>query len=205
MVAELRAGVRAVGRDPRSVKVLQGMPVIVGRDRAEAQAKADLFVLLHSPVGRLVKWCGWMGVDLAAYPDNTPIDDIRVEGSRTPLDVLRRTDPDRDWVVGDVKRAVTMPHRPMRGGRMMLFGTPEDIAGQMQRWMEIADVDGFNLVPCPPATGVADICDLLIPELQRRDLFRRSYDPAERTLRERYFGAGRPAQPRTRPEPEVAR
>jgi len=37
---------------------------------------------------------------------------------------------------------------------------------------------------------VDDICDLLIPELQRRGLFRTAYDPLESTLRERYFGPG---------------
>jgi hypothetical protein len=56
--------------------------------------------------------------------------------------------------------------------------------------MEKTGIDGFNLVPCPPATGISDICDLLIPELQRRGMFRAAYDPVERTLRERYFGAG---------------
>ncbi|MEU5695811.1 NtaA/DmoA family FMN-dependent monooxygenase [Actinosynnema sp. NPDC020468] len=187
-VAALRARVAAAGRDPASVKVLQGMPVVVGRDAADARAKADLFVELHSPEGRLAKWCGWMGVDLAAHPDDTPLDELPANGSRTPLELLRRTDPDRDWVVGDVRRMVTMPHRPLRGGRMMLHGTAAEVADQMERWTSRAGVDGFNLVPCPPATGVEDICDLLVPELVARGLFRAAYDPAERTLRERYFG-----------------
>jgi FMN-dependent oxidoreductase (nitrilotriacetate monooxygenase family) len=189
-VTALRQRIADHGRDPASVKVLQGMPVIVGRTREEAQAKAELFVSLHSPEGRLVKWCGWMDIDLAAYPDDTPIDQIRIEGTRTPLDLVRRLDPNRDWVVADVRRLVTVPHRPMRGGRLMLFGTVEDVADQMERWIATAGIDGFNLVPCPPATGVDDICHLLVPELQRRGLFRTAYDPAERTLRERYFGAG---------------
>lgn len=189
-VAELRERVAAIGRDPGSVKVLQGMPVIVGRNAEDARAKADLFVELHSPAGRLVKWCGWMGVDLSAYPDQTPVADITIEGSRTPLELIQRTDPDRDWVVADIQRLVTMPHRPLRGGRMMLFGTASEVADQMRRWMEKTHIDGFNLVPCPPSTGISDICDLLIPELQRRGMFRIAYDPAERTLWERYFGAG---------------
>lgn len=57
-------------------------------------------------------------------------------------------------------------------------------------------MDGFNLIPCPTTQGIDDICDLLVPELQRRGLFRTAYDPAERTLRERYFGAGAPAPAR---------
>jgi FMN-dependent oxidoreductase (nitrilotriacetate monooxygenase family) len=189
-VVGLRQLTEELGRDRHSVKVLQGGLVMIGADRAEAEAKADLFQQLTSAEGMLAKWCGWMGVDLAAYPDDAPVDEIRTEASRTFLDSLRRADPERTWTVGDVRTLVGTPHRPIRGGRHMLFGTAEQVASQMERWVAVADVDGFNLVPCPPSSGVDDICDLLVPELQRRGLFRKAYDPAERTLRERYFGAG---------------
>jgi hypothetical protein len=69
------------------------------------------------------------------------------------------------------------------------MGDPDEVATQMEEWMAIAGVDGFNLLPCP-SSGIDDICDLLVPELQRRKLFRTAYDPGECTLRERYFGAG---------------
>nr|BFE59190.1 LLM class flavin-dependent oxidoreductase [Dactylosporangium thailandense] len=189
-VAELRRLVREAGRDPASVKVLLGIPVIVAPTAEEAAAKVELFTSLHSAEGRLAKWCGWTGVDLGGYPDDTPIESIRVEGTRTPLDLIRRTSPDRDWTVGDVRRTLTLPHRPMRGGRFMLAGTPEEVAAHMTAWIEQTGIDGFNLIPCPASAGAVDICDLLVPQLQRQDLFRRRYDPDEPTLRERYFGAG---------------
>jgi FMN-dependent oxidoreductase (nitrilotriacetate monooxygenase family) len=189
-VAELRRRAADYGRGPQAIKVLQGMPVIVGRTREEADAKALLFVALRSSEGMLAKWCGWMGIDLAAYPDEVPIHEVPTEASRSFLDLLHRVDPERTWTVADVRNAVATPPRPVRGGRGMLLGTPDQVANQMEKWMTVADVDGFNLVPCPPASGVADICELLVPELQRRGLFRTAYDPAERTLRERYFGAG---------------
>ena len=62
--------------------------------------------------------------------------------------------------------------------------------GRVPLQMERADLDGFNLLPCPPTRGIEDICRLLIPELQRRGMFRRSYEGGELTLRERYLGAG---------------
>jgi alkanesulfonate monooxygenase SsuD/methylene tetrahydromethanopterin reductase-like flavin-dependent oxidoreductase (luciferase family) len=190
-VEDLRRRAAEIGRDRDDFKVLQGIPVIVGCTAEEAQAKVDLMTALHSPEGRLAKWCGWMNLDLAAYPEDTPIDEVRVDGTRTPLEAIRRTNPNREWRVGDVIRTVSAVHKPMRGGRFMLCGTPGEVAGQMERWIELADVDGFNLVPCPPSTGIDDICDLLVPELQRRGLFRTMYDPARPTLRERYFGVGR--------------
>ncbi|TBL28028.1 LLM class flavin-dependent oxidoreductase, partial [Verrucosispora sp. SN26_14.1] len=189
-VAALRAAAARHGRDPGMVKALQGGMVMIGRDRAEAKAKAEAYNTLWSSEGQLAKWCGWMDIDLAAFPDETPVDEIRSQASHSFLGFLRKLSPDRTWTVGDVKYLVSRPRRPRVDAPVTLFGTPEQVADRMEQWLTVADVDGFNLIPCPPSDGIDDICDLLVPELQRRGLFRTAYDPAETTLRERYFGAG---------------
>ncbi|WP_432050095.1 LLM class flavin-dependent oxidoreductase [Verrucosispora sp. NA02020] len=189
-VAALRAAAARHGRDPGMVKALQGGMVMIGRDRAEAKAKAEAYNTLWSSEGQLAKWCGWMDIDLAAFPDETPVDEIRSQASHSFLGFLRKLSPDRTWTVGDVKYLVSRPRRPRVDAPVTLFGTPEQVADRMEQWLTVADVDGFNLIPCPPSDGIDDICDLLVPELQRRGLFRTVYDPAETTLRERYFGAG---------------
>jgi long-chain alkane monooxygenase len=190
-VAELRRQAAAQGRAPDSIKVLQGMPVIVAATPEEAKAKADVFVDLTSHEGLLAKWCGWVGVDLAAYPEDTPIAEILAQDGRSIVGFLEQASANHTWTAADVRQLVATPRRPHRFDRLTLFGTAAEVADQMERWLEQSGVDGFNLFPCPPSSGVRDICDLLVPELQRRGLFRTSYDPAERTLRERYFGAGR--------------
>jgi long-chain alkane monooxygenase len=188
-VKQIRQRIRDAGRDPAGVKILQGMPVLLARTRAEAEARAGLYVNLRSREGLLCKWCGWTGIDLAGYPDDTPIDQIKTNGSRTPLDFIRSSDPERDWTVGDVRQVITRQFRPLRGGRWMLFGTAQEVASQMERWITVTGVDGFSLIPCPPMAGILDICEMLVPELQRRGLFRDAYADDELTLRERYFGA----------------
>jgi|ERR1700733_604862 len=185
-VAELRRQAAAHGRE--ALKVLQGSLVIVGRDKEEAKAKGKLLAALADKEGELAKWCGWTGFDLAEYQDDAPIAEIRTEASRSALGMLTRANPDRTWTVSDLRYFVSMGNRPRR--RNGLFGTAAEVADRMEEWMDVAGVDGFNLLPCPPSSGVADICDLLVPELRRRGLFRKAYDPMERTLRERYFGAG---------------
>ena len=93
--------------------------------------------------------------------------------------------------MGDVRYLVShAPRRPRRDAPTMLFGTPTSVADRIEEWLGVGGVDGFNLMPCPPTGGIDDICDLLVPELQRRGLFRTAYDPTRPTLRERYFGAG---------------
>ena len=189
-VARLRAAVAERGRDPRSVKALQGSMVMLGRDREEAKQRARDYVSLWSGEGQLAKWCGWMDVDLAAFPAETPVAEIAGQGSRSFVGFLNRLNPDRVWTVGDVRYLVATARRPRRDSPVTLFGTVEEVADRMQEWQDVADVDGFNLIPCPTTQGIDDICSLLVPELQRRGVFRTAYDPAERTLRERYFGAG---------------
>jgi FMN-dependent oxidoreductase (nitrilotriacetate monooxygenase family) len=189
-VAQLRKLVGEHGRDPRSVKALQGSMVMVAETKEEARRRAEEYVKLWSGEGQLAKWCGWMDVDLGAFPDETPVGEIAGQGSHSFVGFLGRLSPDRTWTVGDVKYLVATARRPRTNSPVTLFGTVEQVADRMEEWCEVADVDGFNLIPCPTTQGIADICELLVPELQRRGLFRTEYDPAERTLRERYFGAG---------------
>lgn len=189
-VRRIRETAEAFGRAPGSLKVLQAGFVLIGRTREETRAKSELVTALSSAEGEIAKWCGWMGFDLAAWPSDAAIAEIPTEASRSVLDLLFRLDREKRWTVGDVRAMVLMSRRPHRRVGW-LFGTPGEVADRMERWMESGEIDGFNLIPCPPTTGIDDICDLLVPELQRRGLFRSSYDPAERTLRERYFGAGR--------------
>lgn len=190
-VAELREQVRATGRAPADVKVLQGTSIIIGETTADAKASARAYRELTSNDGLLAKWCGLMGVDLAAYPAQTLIADIPTQASRTVVEMFRRAAPDRSWTVGDVRYLVGRPKYVRATSPTLLYGTPAEIADRMAEWVEVAGIDGFNLMPGPVnGVGVTEICRLLVPELQRRGMFRTSYDPAERTLRERYFGAG---------------
>ena len=64
-----------------------------------------------------------------------------------------------------------------------MLGTPESIADEIERWYRAGAADGFNLMPPSYPDGLEDFVDLVIPVLQRRGLFRTSYDGAS-TLRE---------------------
>lgn len=188
--AQLRALAAGMGRAREQLKIMQGSMVMVGATDAEARERAERYNALWSAEGQLAKWCGWMDVDLAAYPGETPVTELKADGSRSFVGFLHRLGPDRVWTVDDVRYLVSHARRPRRNAPTMLYGTPESVADRMEEWLDVAGVDGFNLLPAPPTGGIDDICELLVPELQRRGLFRRHYDPAETTLRQRYFGAG---------------
>ena len=75
-------------------------------------------------------------------------------------------------------------------GHWVVIGTPETIADQMQQWFEDGAADGFNVMPPVLPQSLNEFVDLVVPELQRRGLFRTAYEG--RTLREN-LGLERPA------------
>ena len=72
---------------------------------------------------------------------------------------------------------------------LAFVGTAVTIADEMQAWLDERGSDGFNIMfPFLPA-GLDDFTRLVVPELQRRGLFRKEYEG--KTLREN-LGLKRP-------------
>ncbi len=85
--------------------------------------------------------------------------------------------------------------RPAAGGAaqpraLRLVGTAEQVADELARWFNSHGADGFHLLPATLPSGLEELTGALVPELQRRGLFRSAY--AGRTLRE-HLGLPRPA------------
>lgn len=59
---------------------------------------------------------------------------------------------------------------------MTLIGTPEQIVDEMERWFNAGVADGFNLMPPTLPNSLEDFVDYIIPELQKRNLFRIQYE-----------------------------
>jgi alkanesulfonate monooxygenase SsuD/methylene tetrahydromethanopterin reductase-like flavin-dependent oxidoreductase (luciferase family) len=74
----------------------------------------------------------------------------------------------------------------------VVCGTPPHIADTLEAWFVAGAADGFNILPPYFPGAFADFVDLVVPELQRRGLFRREYAGA--TLRE-HFGLARVPSP----------
>ncbi len=62
------------------------------------------------------------------------------------------------------------------GGHLTLIGTPEEIVDELERWMNEGAADGFNLMPPTLPGSLEDFVDLVIPEMQKRGIFRRDYN-----------------------------
>lgn len=85
-------------------------------------------------------------------------------------------------------------------GHWTLVGTPESIADQLEHWFTTGAADGFNVLAPTLPHGLKDFAELVIPELQRRGLFRTEY--SGRTLRD-HLGLARPAHPASTPSTQT--
>jgi len=74
-------------------------------------------------------------------------------------------------------------------GKAVVKGTPKQIADMMEEWFTAGAADGFNIMPPYLPGGLNDFVKYIVPELQRRGLFRSEYEGA--TLREN-LGLRRP-------------
>ena len=182
-VADTRLRAREQGRDPGSLLFFALATVIVGRTEVEAQAKLADYRRYISPEGALALFSRWTGIDLAGRDPNEVLQYQPNEGMQSTLDGFTRADPQRTWTLAEVAE-----HNALGGKGPVFVGTPEQIADAMQDWVEQTDIDGFNLSYVLLPESHADFVDLVVPELQRRGVYKNEY--ATGTLREKLYGKG---------------
>jgi alkanesulfonate monooxygenase SsuD/methylene tetrahydromethanopterin reductase-like flavin-dependent oxidoreductase (luciferase family) len=74
-------------------------------------------------------------------------------------------------------------------GHWVIYGTPRRIADIFEEWFTAGIADGFIIMPAYFPGAFDDFVNLVVPELQRRDLFRKEYSGS--TLRD-HLGLGPP-------------
>ncbi len=177
LVAGLRAEAAGLGR---TLRVFAGMTAVVGRDAAEAQAKFQDYQGYASVEGALVQSAGSMGVDLAALAGDEPLP--ASGGTQAVVSNLAALTEGRAVTRRGFEQRISL------GGRQApVVGSPAQVADAMQGWMEAADLDGFVLARTVAPECFVDFVTLVVPELQRRGVYKTAY--AGGTLREKLFGA----------------
>ena len=169
--AGLKARLARHGRAPAEMCILPGFTPYVGRTEAEARAKYDeMRALIHPKAGLalLYTYCGDLsGYDLDA-PVPEPRDDARVRSLGTGI--VRMAQREGLTIRGLYERVAAG-----NAGRV-LIGSAEQVADDMQLWFESGAADGFNICASHLPGGLDDFAALVVPELQRRGLFRTEYE-----------------------------
>jgi len=175
---DIRARAAAYGRSADEIKVMPGVMTVVGRTRAEAEDKYEKLQELIHPEFGLKQLSSYFGFDLSKFPLDGPVPEPKyADAERGRLAVMMDLVKRENLTLGQLMRRVIgqRAHRTV-------CGTPVEIADALQSWFEAGACDGFNVLPLTFPKGLDDFVDLVIPELQRRGVFRTEYEG--RTLRE---------------------
>lgn len=163
------------GRDPDRVKVMPGLLPVLGATEEEARARKERLDEIAGTGPELNKLARRVGI---------PVEHLHLD---EPLPV-ERLSPDEEFSgsVGFRRAAVrlaTEENLTVRellvrngGGHLQVVGTPGQVADVMCTWHEAGGVDGFNLMVDMVPSGVHDVVDLLVPELQSRGVFHSDYE-----------------------------
>jgi FMN-dependent oxidoreductase (nitrilotriacetate monooxygenase family) len=182
--ADVKGRLDKLGRPREHLKVLPGAFVVVGTSVQEARdkrARLDSLVHYDSAIASLSIA---LGHDASKFDPDAPLPEIpETNASKSG----------RERAIALAKREnLTVRQLAQRLGGfsgLAFVGTPQTIADEMEEWLTSEGSDGFNVMfPFLPE-GLDDFVNLVVPELQRRGLFRKEYEGT--TLRE-HLGLPRP-------------
>ncbi|WP_347554160.1 LLM class flavin-dependent oxidoreductase [Robbsia sp. KACC 23696] len=182
--ADVKARLVPLRRSPDHLKILPGAFVVVGDSREEAREKReklDTFVHYDSGIASLSIALGHdaSGFDPDGLLPDVPESNASKTSRQNVIDLARR-------------EQLTVRQLAQRLGGfsgLQFVGTPADIADHMAQWLHEEGADGFNVMFPYLPDGLEDFAYKVVPELQRRGLFRKEYEG--RTLRE-HLGLPRP-------------
>ena len=176
------------GRDPAQVRICPMAYAVVGESEAHAKEREAMFLNdLVDPMASLTLLSELMNYDFAQHDLDDPLTDeliASVSGIRGLVQNLR------EHIGGDsvtVRDLVAHRATLLQGPRFV--GTGPQIADQMAEWFGGDACDGFVLAATHLPGAFEDVVRMVVPELQRRGLFRTRYEGS--TLRE-HLGLSRP-------------
>jgi len=180
--ADMHARMAALGRDPAGCAILPSLDIILGETRAMAEdRKAFLDHLVEPELALAITSCH-LGIDLARHDLDAP---VAVSGGDTTvmggLDILKQgADAGNLTLREAVQRYGTSVMAPQ------LVGTPAEVADRMEELFTAGACDGFIMTPTTFPGMFEQFCRAVVPELQRRGIYRTAYAGA--TLRENLLG-----------------
>jgi len=177
--ADITARLPRFGRSSGEVCIMPGLYPVVGRTRMEAEDKfAALQALIEPSVGIAILEHTIGVTGLSAYDLDGPVPEMGETNGPRSRQALLLEAARRDGLT--LRQLCELNAGPR--GHLLVCGTAAEVTDVMEDWFTSGAADGFNVMPAWLPGSLTDFVDDVVPELQRRELFRTAY--AGTTLRE---------------------
>jgi N-acetyl-S-(2-succino)cysteine monooxygenase len=177
--ADVKGRTARYGRTPDDIAIMPGITPVMGRTQAEARENYEaLQALMPDDVAlqSLSHISG--GLDLTKFPLDGPLPELPPSNAAKARQALVvKTARERNMTLREIAR-----HTAAGTGHRVLVGTAEYMADELESWLKNDAADGFNVICNYYPKPLEDFARLVIPELQRRGVFRTEYEGT--TLRE---------------------
>jgi N-acetyl-S-(2-succino)cysteine monooxygenase len=169
---DIKTRAEKYGRRPEHITVLPGVAPIVGDTDAEARARLAALTRAFDPLIGLDALSAEFGLDMSTYALDQPLPEDLPDSAKATSR--------RELLLGQARRE----HWTLRElaaqtaslGHWVLCGSATKVADTLQEWFESGAADGFIIMPSYLPSGLSEFTRLVVPELQRRGLFRSAYE-----------------------------
>ncbi|KAI5243988.1 Nitrilotriacetate monooxygenase component A/pristinamycin IIA synthase subunit A [Aureobasidium subglaciale] len=187
VVNETRDLLRSIGRPEDSIKFIAGIFICVDETDEKAQAKFKDLLQYADAEGTAALFGGWTGTDLSTFTDDEDFAfSTKAPAIQSMIASWTETVPgtkDLKWTKKHV-----LEHLAISGAHPRAIGSPKTVADILERWIDEAGVDGFNINYAVTPDTFEDIVNFLWPELRRRGVLQEKYPGS--SMRENYLQDG---------------
>ena len=177
---DMKGRLAKYGRAPDSLRIMPGAVVYVGRTAAEADETFQELQELIDPKVGVLNLSHYVDMDLSKYPIDGPFPELTADSAGGSS---------RRYAIAEVARREGLTIRQTYErflasfGHIVMKGDGRQVADQIEDWYRSNACDGFNIHVGFQPSGLGNFVDYVIPELQRRGIFRTEYQGG--SLRER--------------------
>lgn len=175
------------GREEGSIKFLQLVTTVIGKTNEEAAEKYRHFKSFGDKEGALALFSGWTGINIGQFDPDQELRDVGSNAIRGVVENWTKAAPGDPPNLKKTRNYVA-DQITVGGLGPVLYGTKEEVADEIERWVDVSKVDGFNFTYAITPGTFEELVNELIPELRKRGLAWEDYPEEGLTFREQVFG-----------------
>lgn len=180
---DIRDKAEAAGRPRDSIKIIAHVTVVSAESDDAAQRKLEKQRETAHFAAAAAYLSSVTGVDFSAYDPDEPLKYVKSNAIQFILAGFTTMDSTREWTLRQV-----LEYMEIGAFSPVIVGGPKTVADELERWMDVGGIDGYNLGRVVSHETMTDFVEHIVPELQRRGRMWTDYPKGQDTLRGRTFG-----------------